>query len=431
MTGAPAIVVQGLSKTYRVWHSPANRLKGAMVARANRYMRRIPAIAQACARYRDGLFDEFTALDDISFELRRGDSLGIIGPNGSGKSTLLQIIAGLLAPTCGSVQVTGRISALLELGSGFNTEFTGRENVYLNGAILGIPRKRIDALFPAIASFADIGEFMDRSIKLYSTGMVMRLAFAVQVHLEPDILIVDEALAVGDAAFQAKAMAKIEQVLERGTTLLFVGHDLNAVRTFCDRALYLHGGRILARGDPEEITRQYMFDVQRTRVQGLLGADTRVDAVGQGCGVQGVHFIDAQFAGAGRHVSVGFGESLDMCFRFTLETAIDHPRLFVDLLDLKGVQICGRLVDIPSRPDGEVLTCRVRLAACLQQGIYRLRVRVADAPSPTAAVTLRRHDALLSFEVVDDSRERFLGLFELPMQVDWQEPVVQIEVGVR
>ena len=433
MSKAPAIVVQGLGKTYRVWHSPANRLKAALATRATRWTQQVPTIAKACTRYHDCLFDEFTALDDIAFELKQGDALGIIGPNGSGKSTLLQIIAGLLAPTQGSVRVMGRVSALLELGSGFNPEFTGRENVYLNGAILGIPRARLDALLPTITSFADIGEFIDRPIKLYSTGMVMRLAFAVQVHVEPDVLIVDEALAVGDAAFQAKAMAKIEQILERGTTLLFVGHDLNAVRTLCDQALYLRSGHIQARGDPEEVTRQYMFDVQRTRVQGLLGADTRVDAVDRDCGVRGVRFIDARFAGtgAGRHATVAFGETLDMYFRIALETTVAHPRLFLDLLDLKGIQITGRLVDIPTYQDGETLTCRLRLAARLQQGVYRLRVRVANAPNPAQAVTLRRHDALLSFEIVDDSRERFLGLFELPMQIDWQETVVQVEVGAR
>ncbi|MCS7352481.1 MAG: ABC transporter ATP-binding protein, partial [Thermoflexus sp.] len=176
---------------------------------------------------------------NVSFEVRRGETVGIIGRNGSGKSTLLQIIAGTLAPTEGEVQVKGRVAALLELGSGFNPEFTGRENVYLNGAILGLSREEIDARFDDIAAFADIGEFIDQPVKVYSSGMYARLAFAVAVSLDPDILIVDEILAVGDLALQQRCATRLRQLRDNGLTLLYVSHSPDAIKSICQKALLL------------------------------------------------------------------------------------------------------------------------------------------------------------------------------------------------
>jgi lipopolysaccharide transport system ATP-binding protein len=221
------------------------------------YDRPADRLKQALFRWRTTYFREFWAVRGVSLELRRGEAVGIIGRNGSGKSTLLQMIAGTLAPSEGSVEVAGRVAALLELGSGFNPEFSGRDNVHLNGAILGLSRREIDERFDAIASFADIGAFIDQPVKTYSSGMLVRLAFAVQVQLEPDVLIVDEALAVGDALFQKRCFQRLEQLRNQGVTLLFVSHDQESVRTLTSRALLLHEGRPRALGPSGEVVLEY------------------------------------------------------------------------------------------------------------------------------------------------------------------------------
>ncbi|MBS0150353.1 MAG: ABC transporter ATP-binding protein [Nitrospira sp.] len=203
-------------------------------------------------------YREFWALHDISFEVLRGEAIGILGRNGAGKSTLLQIIAGTVMPTSGSVKTEGRITALLELGSGFNPEFTGRENVFLNAQILGLTREDTINRFDDIASFADIGDFIDQPVKTYSSGMMMRLAFAVQTAVEPKVLIVDEALSVGDMFFQAKCMARISRLVESGVALLFVSHDISAVRQLCQRAVLLDGGVVRSVGAAATVSDQYV-----------------------------------------------------------------------------------------------------------------------------------------------------------------------------
>ncbi|WP_371466971.1 ABC transporter ATP-binding protein [Achromobacter sp. NFACC18-2] len=217
----------------------------------------IPHVQRAMGKPPSHYFKEFWALRDVSFEVKKGESVGILGRNGSGKSTLLQMICGTLSPSAGSVQTTGRIAALLELGSGFNPEFTGRENVYMNGALLGLNSEQIDERFDAIASFADIGDFLDQPVKTYSSGMLIRLAFAVQVQVEPDILVVDEALAVGDALFQKRCFRRIEKLVADGTTLLFVSHDQESVRTLTSRALLLKQGRTVTWGKSSDVVLEY------------------------------------------------------------------------------------------------------------------------------------------------------------------------------
>ena len=242
-----AISVQGLSKCYQIYDTPRDRLKQFVLPRLQRLFGLAPK------QY----FREFWALENISFEAKKGEAVGIVGRNGSGKSTLLQIITGTLTPTAGQVRTNGRIAALLELGSGFNPDFTGRENVYLNGALLGLTFEQIDKRFDAIALFADIGEHLEQPVKTYSSGMLVRLAFAVQVQVEPDILIVDEALAVGDALFQKRCFQKIEELISRGTTLLFVSHDQETVRTLTNRALLLKNGQSKAWGLSAEVVLEY------------------------------------------------------------------------------------------------------------------------------------------------------------------------------
>lgn len=228
----PTIIARGVSKRYEIYERPQHRL------------------LQSLCLGRRQFFREFWALNDVSFTVQRGECLGIIGRNGSGKSTLLQILAGTLAPTRGEVEVRGRVAALLELGSGFNPEFTGRENVFLNATILGLTTKEIEARFDEIAAFADIGEFLEQPVKTYSSGMTVRLAFAVQIMVNPEILIVDEALAVGDARFQLKCFQRLELLKEGGTAILFVTHDLTTFKRFTDQGLVLDAGRQVFLGDP-------------------------------------------------------------------------------------------------------------------------------------------------------------------------------------
>ena len=207
----------------------------------------------------------FWALRQVSFDLRRGEALGVIGRNGSGKSTLLQILAGTLGITEGQVRIHGRVGALLELGSGFNGEYTGRQNVLMQGVILGFTPAQVQERFDAIAAFADIGQFMDQPVKTYSSGMFVRLAFAVQVQLDPQILLVDEALAVGDIAFQFKCISYMKQLLERGVSIILVAHDVHIVRSFCRRALWLKDGQTQMQGEPAEVTAayvRYLFEAQ-------------------------------------------------------------------------------------------------------------------------------------------------------------------------
>jgi len=234
------ISVRNVGKMYRIYDRPQDRLKHMLLWRFGRHYGR-----------------EFWALRNVSFDVRRGETVGIIGRNGSGKSTLLQIIAGTLAPTEGEVQVKGRVAALLELGSGFNPEFTGRENVYLNGAILGLSREEIDARFDDIAAFADIGEFIEQPVKFYSSGMVVRLAFAVQALVPKDVLIVDEALAVGDEAFQRKCMRKLEEFRAQGGTVLLVTHNAQTIVSQCERCLLVWNGELLLDDRAKPVTDFY------------------------------------------------------------------------------------------------------------------------------------------------------------------------------
>jgi lipopolysaccharide transport system ATP-binding protein len=242
-----AIKADSLSKCYHIYATPRDRLKQFFMPGLRR-MLGLPEKLYA---------RDFWAVRDVSFDVERGQTVGIIGRNGSGKSTLLQIICGTLTPTGGSVEVNGRVAALLELGSGFNPEFTGRENVYLNGSVYGLRRDSIDAKMKDILDFADIGDFIDQPVKTYSSGMFVRLAFSVVMHVDPEILIVDEALSVGDAFFQSKCAAAIRAMMKKGTTVLFVSHDTHAVKSLCNKAILMEEGRIVAYGDSADVVEKY------------------------------------------------------------------------------------------------------------------------------------------------------------------------------
>lgn len=242
MSSEIAIKVENLSKCYQIYNQPSDRLKQFVLPRFQR------ALGAASKQY----FSEFWALNDVSFEVKKAETVGIIGRNGSGKSTLLQLICGTLNPTSGSIQIHGRIAALLELGSGFNPEFTGRENVFMNGAVLGLSREEVYQRFNDIAAFADIGDFIEQPVKTYSSGMVVRLAFAVAINVDPDILVVDEALSVGDELFQRKCFARIEAIRASGATILLVSHSGTQIIEYCDRAILLESGKQIFSGSPKD-----------------------------------------------------------------------------------------------------------------------------------------------------------------------------------
>lgn len=234
------IEVRNITKVYKVYNRPIDRLKEAISFKGK------------------GFHSTFHALQDISFTINKGETIGIIGRNGSGKSTLLKILAGVLSPTNGDVEIRGKVSAILELGAGFNVEYSGIENIYLNGTILGKTKAQMQERLNDILDFADIGDFINQPVKTYSSGMFARLAFAVAINVDPDILIVDEALAVGDMKFQTKCFKKFEELKEQGVTILFVGHDISSIRKFCDRTMWIHQGKLLMFGDTLAVTAEYM-----------------------------------------------------------------------------------------------------------------------------------------------------------------------------
>lgn len=264
-----AIRVDNVAKYYYIYDQPRDRLKQFLLPRVQRLL----------GRPQRGYGREFRALDGVSFTVRRGETLGIIGRNGSGKSTLLQMICGTLTPTLGQITTTGRVAALLELGAGFDPEFSGRENIYMNASLLGLSEAQIDERLDDILAFADIGDFIDQPVKTYSSGMYVRLAFAVIAHVDADILVIDEALAVGDAFFVQKCMRFLRQFMKQGT-VLFVSHDTSAVLNLCQRAIWLDGGKVVAQGTPKKVASAYLkafFEDQQGASAEVTQGDAEVE----------------------------------------------------------------------------------------------------------------------------------------------------------
>lgn len=287
MSSDIAISVDGLSKRYEVFSQPKDRLKQMVV----------PKLKKLIGLEPPQYFREFWAVRDVSFSIKKGETVGIIGRNGSGKSTLLQMVCGTVTPTAGLVRTNGRVAALLELGAGFNVEFTGRENVLLNAAILGFPQEEMEQRMGDVLAFSELAEFIDQPVKTYSSGMYARLAFSIAIHVDPDILIIDEALAVGDSRFVAKCMRRIKEIQQRGTTILFVSHDVSSVRTLCDRAIWLSNGDLVEDGDVFPVTGRYMeFMFRDEDGSDLSGADQAAKSdLNAGDGIRD----DVAIAGAG------------------------------------------------------------------------------------------------------------------------------------
>lgn len=412
-----AISVEHLSKFYQMYDRPQDRLKQAIVPRVQRLFRRPPT---QYAR-------DFWALRDVSFQVARGESVGIIGRNGSGKSTLLQMLCGTLTPASGSVQVNGRIAALLELGSGFNLEFTGRENVYLNGSVLGLSREAIDARYDAIARFADIGDFIDQPVKTYSSGMVVRLAFAVSVSVDPDVLVVDEALAVGDMAFQQQCLQRLKDLREAGTTIVLVTHDIMLTRNYCNRVVYLEHGVVKAIGDAETVGEMYVKDTLATPAS---AAPVVIKASGEGQGLRfgtaGGSITSSRLTGSrGSGAIVEHGETLTVHLDATIADDVRNPEFVVQLRDARGYVIYGtptQPADLCVEPteSGVRLSASVEITANLGPGDYSFSLGLVDRQGHSVATVLDKLVAALPFSVAPDPRATFHG--PVDMQGRWRRP---------
>lgn len=324
MSSDIAIKLHNVSKSYQMFESPQDRLKQFLFSKKRKY------------------YKEFWALKSVSFELKKGECLGIIGRNGSGKSTLLQIITGTLNKTDGFMDINGKIAALLELGSGFNPDFTGRENVYMNGTIMGLSIQEIEEKMSSIERFADIGHFIDQPVKVYSSGMFVRLAFACAIHVDPDILIVDEALAVGDLRFQLKCIKKMNEFKQQGKTILFVSHDVYSVRNFCDRAIWMKDGKIHMQGNVHEVTDKYQDFMKSGMEMDEPGNETSTQAgevnAEQICIINKHKFMKENGEEATEFI---FGEKITVSIEYTLNAKVEGLVGGIAIYDAQGTYVCG------------------------------------------------------------------------------------------
>jgi len=393
------VLVQKVSKLYPLYNRPSDRVLELMLPRR---------------RHTD-----FWALRDVSFQLERGQTLGIVGPNGSGKSTLLEIVSGIMRPTSGRVVTEGRIAALLELGAGFNPEFTGRENVFLGSEIMGIPRRETEHAFVRIAEFAGIGEFMDRPVKEYSSGMYVRLAFAAAIHQEPDILIVDEALAVGDAIFANRCVQKFEELKARGVTVLFVTHDLGLLKRLADRAILMLGGRIEAAGSPNDVVNRYVGHVlekQREAPPETGGPATSFRHGDGASRITSVQLLNSQ----GEACSVvETGQTVAVRVTAMFHRDVEHPVVGILIRNRLGIDVFGtntRVEGIELGPfqAGETMEIDFRFPCLLTRQSYTLTVATQHWDGSSQDWL----NDTLSFEVFDP--KEIAGLASLGPRIEWR-----------
>ena len=398
------VLVQNVSKLYRQYARPADRIREL-----------IPFQSRA-------LYHEFWALRDISLQVEKGETLGIVGPNGCGKSTLLQIVCGILQPTVGRVVTRGRIAALLELGAGFNPEFTGRENVFLNGEIMGLSRGAIERALPSIAAFADIGEFLDRPVKEYSSGMYVRLAFATAIHVEPEILVVDEALAVGDAVFANRCVRKFQELRERKITVLFVSHDLALVKQLSDRALLVVEGRVRALGEPSDVINQYVgLVLERQRADREPADQGRITA-GFRHGDRSSEIVDVQLLNADGSPTkaVTSGETVRVRVRSIFHAAKADVMVGILIRNRIGMEVYGtntsvERIELGPFDAGNELDLEFQFECWLTPQAYTLTVAMQNIDGSS-------HDWLddvLAFDVVD--ARALAGVANLRARVTWEK----------
>jgi lipopolysaccharide transport system ATP-binding protein len=446
MPGEPLIEVSHLTKAYRIWETPSARLSVPLLEAASSVLPKGSSLHRKVAGSLSSRYRDFRALNDVSFSIRRGEATGIIGRNGSGKSTLLQLIAGTLTPTSGNVGVRGRVSALLELGSGFNPDFTGTENVYLNGAIYGFTHAEMATRMEEIAAFADIGDFMGQPVKTYSSGMMMRLAFAVAVNVQPDVLIIDEALAVGDVFFSQKCFQRIREIVHRGATLIFVSHDMGAVQSLCDRALLLNQGNLVFDGAPEDCVSRY-FNLHKPAPKAgevVPGTHPAVDPATREAVVEQNIVPTAKSRHGDKALEViatsvvdGHGASTwdyEMMHRATVRmllranAAIGRPSVGIQLHDRMGNLVFAAgtpqlVFPLPSFKAGDEIILDFRLTLSVYPGLYTLSLDAAeyDATDPNLGIF---HDRIGGLGPIVVTRHEggvypFYGIAQLPLEIGY------------
>ena len=418
------IDLQNITKTFKLYDKHTDRVK------------------EAFNPFRKTYHSTFNALTDISLTIDKGETVGIIGKNGSGKSTLLQIICGILTPTAGNLEVSGRISALLELGAGFNPEFTGRENVYLNASILGLTKTEIDNCFDKIADFADIGLFIDQPVKSYSSGMYVRLAFAVAINVSPDILIVDEALSVGDTLFQVKCFEKFREFQNNGVTILFVTHSLDLITRYCDRAFLINNGSLLNAGKPKQIVDEYnRLLVENSRAEKDRAVEDGRNTTKQLDGKVDLLW-DAQFTlnprenrygnGKAQIVEAGIfnsknepvqklltGDIYAFKMRIRFNNMIENPILAFTIKDIKGFDISGtntkfQNIETGVFKNGELVEVEFTHQMILSSGSYLLSFGCAGIEGGEYVIYERRYD-YMTFEVISNTAN--VGFVDLKSKI--------------
>jgi ABC-type polysaccharide/polyol phosphate transport system ATPase subunit len=394
------VLVQNVSKLYRLYRRPSDRLREMLPGSAP-------------------MHTDFWALRDIHFQVEKGETLGLVGPNGCGKSTLLQIISGILQPTTGRVVTRGRIAALLELGAGFNPEFSGRENVYLNGEIMGLSRREIDKAMASIEAFAEIGEFLERPVKEYSSGMYVRLAFSTAIHVDPEILIVDEALAVGDAVFANRCVRKFQELRERKITVLFVSHDLGLVKQLSDRAILLLHGKIEAEGSPKDVINRYIGLVLERQEPQQKKDDRLRSSFRHGDGTSEIVRVQILNENGEEAALVSSGEPITVRVRSRFLQATSDPMVGILIRTRIGMDVYGtntriEHVNLGDLRAGDELEVDFRIECWLTPQQYTLTVATQNADGTS-------HDWLddaISFEVVDSRTAA--GVANLRAEVAWR-----------
>lgn len=398
------VAIQHVTKIYRLYRRPVDRLIEALPLGSKRHV-------------------DFRALDDVSFQVEKGEIVAVVGPNGSGKSTLLQIVCGILQPTSGRVLTRGRIAALLELGAGFNPEFTGRENVFLSGEIMGLSRKEMERAFAQIADFAEIGEFIDRPVKEYSTGMYVRLAFSTAIHIEPEILIVDEALSVGDAIFSSRCVQKFEELKARGVTTLFVSHDLGLVKRLANRAVLLVGGRMAAIGSPRDVVNRYVGLVHERRHQQQLPASDPLPVAGSfrhgdgSCRIVSVQLLNARGAPT---TTVQRGERLVVRLKARFAKAVREPVAGMLIRNRLGIDVYGtntrvEQISLGEFSPGDLLELDFVFDCWLSRHEYTLTVAMQHADGASQDWL----DDALAFTVADP--KEIAGVVDLQARIQWRK----------
>jgi lipopolysaccharide transport system ATP-binding protein len=395
------IEVSNVFKVFRLYHDPKVRLKEIIL--------------------RKQFSKDFTALRDVSFTVQSGETLGIIGENGAGKSTLLKIIAGILLPTSGNVRIDGHTTGLLELGTGFNPELSGVKNIYMNGLLLGMSKEEIDSKRDRIIEFAELGEFIDEPIKTYSSGMLMRLAFSVSIHAEPRAFVVDEALSVGDAYFQQKCMNRIKDFRAKGGSIVFVSHDMNAVKVLCDRALLLRNGEIVEQGDPDQVINTYNFLLakkskgEEIRIQ---RTDTRSSYGNFRAEISRIKFLNEK--GTDSRVFIS-GEKVTVKVRLKANDDIDTVVAGILIRDRFGQDIFGtnthHLGKITSMDKGEMIEYCYTFHLNIGPGKYTLTSAVHKDETHVDE-SYHWCDNILNFEVAGSQDYIFTGLSKLDVTLD-------------